>query len=99
MSSVQTVEMASAIYANLFDQQAGSELYRQFLSAREIAGSRNAKEVRVRKFGAFTAGAYGGPGSIDPAVDYQRPNDTQITVNFDETALVPVGVDEKSNTN
>ena len=87
------VEIASAVYANLFDQKAGSELYRQFLSAPEIAGTRNSKEVRVRKFGAFTASLYGGPGTIDPTTDYERPNDTTITVTFDRTAMVLVGVD------
>lgn len=93
MSSLQKVGFPEALYENLFDQAQGSELWRLFLNAREITGSRNDQSVKIRRLGAFTAGAYGGAGSIDLANDYQRPSDTTIEVLFDETALVPVGVD------
>jgi hypothetical protein len=93
MASLQKVGFPAAIYANLFDQQAGQELWNLFLSAPEMTGTRNDQSVKIRKLGAFTAAAYGGAGSIDPTTDYQRPSDTTIEVLFDETALVPVGVD------
>lgn len=93
MSSLQKTEYPVALYMNLFDQKAGSELWRLFLTAREITGSRNAQSVKVRRLGALTAAAYGGSGTI-VANDYQRPNDITITVNFDETAFVGVGVDQ-----
>ncbi len=90
---LQNEQIAAAIYANLFDQQQGSELYRLFLSAPEIAGSRNSNQVKVRRFGALTASLYAGAGTIALSSDYQRPADTTITVNFNLTALVPVGID------
>ena len=94
MSSLQVTEFPVALYMNLFDQAAGTELWRLFLTAPEITGSRNAQSVKVRRLGALTSILYGGAGSIDPATDYQRENDITITVNFDETQVVLVGVDE-----
>lgn len=94
MTSLQLQEFATALYMNLFDQDAGSELWRLFLTSPEMTGSRNAQSVKVRRLGAFTSGLYGGAGTIDPSADYQRPNDTTILINFDKTQLVPVGVDE-----
>lgn len=93
MTSIQKTGFPEAIYSNLFDQEQGNELWRLFLNAREITGSRNDKSVKIRRLGAFTASAYGGAGSIDIATDYQRPNDTEIEVLFNETAIVPVGID------
>lgn len=94
MASLQLEEFATALYMNLFDQSAGSELWRLFLTAPEVTGSRNAKSVKVRRLGAFTSALYGGAGSIDPTLDYQRPNDTTIQIDFNKTQLVPIGVDE-----
>ena len=95
MTSLQKVGFPAALYANLFDplSLAGNELWNLFLSAPEITGSRNDQSVKIRRLGAFTASLYGGAGSIDPATDYERPNDTEIEVFFNETALVLAGID------
>ena len=94
MSTLQEQQFSAALYPNLFDQEAGSELWRLFLNNPELTGTRNAQSVKVRRLGSFVSGLYGGSGSINPATDYQRPNDTTILINFDETQLVPIGVDE-----
>ena len=94
MSSLQEIQFPLALYLNLFDQEAGNELWNLFLTAPEVTGTRNAQSVKVRKLGALTSSLYGGAGSINPATDYQRPNDTTITVAFDEVQLVPLGLDE-----
>ena len=65
MSSLQKIGFPLALYKNLFDQSAGSELWRLFLTAAEITGSRNDQSVKIRKLGALTSALYGGAGSID----------------------------------
>ncbi len=92
MTSLQFEEFSAALYANLFDQVQGSELWRLFLNDPEVAGSRNAKSVKVRRLGALTTALYGGPNTIVQG-DYQRENDITIQVDFDKTAFCPVGVD------
>ncbi len=92
MSSLQFEEFSAALYLNLFDQMQGTELWRLFLNSPEVAGSRNAKSVKVRRLGALTTALYGGPNTIVQG-DYQRPNDVTIQVDFDKTAFCPIGVD------
>lgn len=96
MTSIQKTGFPAALYSNLFDNMSmpGNELWNLFLSAPEITGSRNDKSVKIRRLGAFTAALYGGAGSIDPATDYERPNDTEIEVFFNETSMVLAGIDE-----